>query len=199
MHLIARRTLRARRGQRGTSMIEVLVSIVIVVLGLLGLAGLQTQASLSEMESFQRAQAVVLLQDMVDRLNANRFNAMSYVTVDPVGTGSAVQDCSVLADHQRDLCEWSNALLGAAESSGGTQVGAMIGARGCVTAIQPNMPREFEIAIVWQGINSTKEPGTACGAGQYGADERKRRAVTARVIIGCLQNNPATGLCMFPL
>ena len=192
------RTPRSRARQLGTSMIEVLVSIVIVVLGLLGLAGLQTQASLSEMEAFQRAQATALLQDMADRLNANRFAAMNYVTADPVGTGGTPADCPAQPTaHERDLCEWGSALRGAAEKSGGADVGAMIGARGCITAISPNMPRQFEIAVVWQGINSTKAPGTGCGADLYG-DEKKRRAVTTRVIIGCLQNDPATGLCIFP-
>ena len=62
--------------QGGTTMMEVLVSIVIVVIGLLGLAGLQSRASVSEMEAFQRAQALVLLQDMVDRINANRKLSM---------------------------------------------------------------------------------------------------------------------------
>ena len=178
-------------------MIEVLISIVIVVLGLLGLAGLQSRAQLAEAESFQRAQAIVLLQDMVDRLNSNRRNSMSYVTAGE-GTGKSVQTCGTTADATSDLCEWSNALLGASESSGGLKVGAMTGARGCVENIAPAMPREFLVSVVWQGINPTAAPGaTACGSGQYG-DEKTRRAITATVIIGCLQNNPATGSCVTP-
>jgi type IV pilus assembly protein PilV len=190
------RTRRAR--QQGTSMIEVLVSIVIVVLGLLGLAGLQSHATLAEMESFQRAQAIVLLQDMVDRINSNRANAMQYVTADPVGTGDTVKSCAQAPDPQsRDLCEWKNALLGAAESAGGLQVGAMIGARGCVENIKPDMPREFLVSVVWQGLSPTKEPATSCGKELYG-DDRTRRALTTTITIGCLHNQPATGLCLFP-
>lgn len=190
---------RARAGsQRGTSMVEVLVSIVIVVLGLLGLAGLQSHAALAEMESFQRAQAIVLLQDMVDRLNANRFNAMSYVTLAPVGTEIGLQDCAPLTGPARDLCEWNNALVGAAETSaGGTKVGAMIGARGCVQNTVAIMPRQFVVSVVWQGLNPTKAPATTCGQGQYG-DEKTRRAISTTVTIGCLQNNPVTGTCVFP-
>lgn len=185
--------------QRGTSMIEVLVSIVIVVLGLLGLAGLQSHATLAEMESFQRAQAILLLQDMVDRINANRLNHMQYVTPSPVGADEGYKDCSIPPTvSERDLCEWNNALFGAAESSsGGTRVGAMIGARGCVQNTVITMPRQFLVSVVWQGTTPTKAPATACGTGQYG-DEATRRAITATVTIGCLQNNPASGVCIFP-
>lgn len=184
--------------QRGTSMIEVLVSIVIVVLGLLGLAGLQSHATLAEMESFQRSQAILLVQDMVDRINANRLNAMSYVTATPQGTDEGMKPCGALSGPPRDLCDWNNALVGAAESSaGGTQVGAMIGARGCVENTVAVMPRQFVISVVWQGTTPTRAPATACGAGLYG-NEATRRAISTTVTIGCLQNDPASGLCIFP-
>jgi type IV pilus assembly protein PilV len=186
-----------RSRQRGTSMIEVLVAIIIVIIGLLGLAGLQARINLAEMEAFQRAEAVVLLQDIVDRINANRKNSMSYVTA-AAGTGTAVQDCTGKTGAALDLCEWSNALLGAAESSGGLQVGAMIGARGCVTNTVATMPRQFLVSVVWQGINPTVSPAaTTCGQGSYGNDAT-RRAIVATVVIGCLQNDPASGVCVTP-
>src|SRR5258706_14532069 len=95
-----------RSAELGTTMIEVLVSIVIVVIGLLGLAGLQSRASVAEMEAFQRAQALVLLQDMSDRINANRRHAMEYVTAAPLGTGgTAPGSCAGLNGPGRDLCE----------------------------------------------------------------------------------------------
>jgi hypothetical protein len=60
------------------------------------------------------------------------------------------------------------------------------------------MPREFVVTVTWQGLVPTAAPSfTACGEGLYG-DERMRRALVARVTIGCLQNNPATGLCVTP-
>ncbi len=192
---------RARPGaarQSGTSMIEVLVSIVIVVVGLLGLAGLQSHATLAEMESFQRAQGIMLLQDMVDRINANRLNAASYVTATPLGTGTTPGSCaSLTAIVARDQCEWGQSLLGAAETVGTSKVGAMIDARGCVENIVPVMPRQYRVSVVWQGLTSTRAPGSGCGSGLYG-DERTRRALTAVVTVGCLQNDPASGLCIFP-
>jgi hypothetical protein len=45
----------------------------------------------------------------------------------PLGTPNAGGSCAAFNGAQRDLCEWENALLGAAEQSGGLKVGAMIG------------------------------------------------------------------------
>ncbi len=184
--------------QSGTSMVEVLVSIVIVVLGLLGLAGLQSHAALAQAEAFQRAQAIVLLQDMTDRINASRNNAPSFVTTSELGTGVALEDCSLKTGTPRDKCEWSNSLLGAAESAGGVKVGAMANARGCITQTVAAKPQEYEIAVVWQGVTPSKAPATTCGQNLYGTDERFRRALVTTVRIACLFNNTTTGVCIYP-
>ena len=96
----------------GFSMIEVLVTLVILMIGLLGLAGLQGKAMTTQMESYQRSQALILLKDMVDRINANRGNAASYVT--SLGTGSTCPTTTTTIA-QSDLTQWCNALMGAAE------------------------------------------------------------------------------------
>lgn len=191
------------RGQRsrirGVTMIEVLITIVILTIGLLGVAGLQARMQLAEVESYHRSHAIVLLQDIVARVAANRRNAMNYVTGTPLGTGNALQNCIGLTGSALDLCHWNNALLGAAEtSSGGQQVGAMIGARGCISNVSATMPREFTVAVAWQGVTPTVAPtATTCGQGLYG-NEQTRRALVARIKIGCLQNDPTTGLCVTP-
>jgi len=182
--------------QRGLTMIEVLITIVISAFGLLGIAGLQARMHVSEMEASQRAQATVLLRHMTDRINANHKNAMSYVTADALG--AAMQDCSGLANVALDLCEWNNLLAGAAATSGGARMGSMIGARGCIVNDVAVMPRRFTVAVVWQGMTPTVAPGgTTCGSGQYG-DDRKRRAIVAKIVVGCLQNDPNTGACVTP-
>lgn len=179
-------------------MIEVLVTIVIVSVGLLGVAGLQARMQIAELESFQRTQALLLVEDMVARINANRKNAASYVTTSALGTGQDPQSCATLTGAAFDLCEWNNMLLGASETSGGRKIGAMIGARGCITNPVATMPREVRVAVVWQGLAPTAVPGgTACGAGQYG-DDATRRAIVQPIVIGCLQNDPTTGTCVTP-
>ena len=186
------------RAQRGLSMIETLITIVIAAFGLLAVAGLQARMHLAEMEAAQRAHAVVLVRYMTDRINANRKNAMNYVTVNPVGTDNGIQDCAAFADAARDVCEWNNLLAGAAEIHGAERVGGMVGARGCIFNTDPVMPRKFTIAVTWQGLTPTEAPaGTDCAAGAY-ADARMRRAIVAPVVLACLQNDINTGVCVTP-
>lgn len=184
---------------RGVTLIEVLVTIAILSFGLLGVAALQVRMQQAQTESYHRAHAVLLLQDMVDRINANRYGALNYVTTEALGAGSSVLDCRGLAGAAFDLCEWQNALLGAAESTAGGQLaGGMIDARGCIANVVATMPREFVVAVTWQGLTPTVAPAaTPCGLGLYG-DEQMRRALVAHVTIGCLQNDAATGLCVTP-
>ena len=47
---------------------------------MLGAASLQFRMQTAELEAYQRTQAIVLLQDMVARINANRKSAADYVT-----------------------------------------------------------------------------------------------------------------------
>lgn len=179
---------------RGFSLVEVLVTIVILLVGLLGLAGLQARALNTQMEAYQRSQALILLKGMADRIDANRANAAAYQTLtSPRGTGfnsSAVQNCTSFTGSALDLCEWHNELLGAAETQGANKVGAMIGARGCITQIAaggaPNAPGEYLIAVAWQGFNSTAVPAITCGQGAYGANEALRRVVALPISIAYL-------------
>ena len=184
--------------QRGGLMIEVLITMVIAAFGLLGIAALQAKMQLAEMESYQRSHATLLVRHIADRLNANRKNGLEYVTPEPLGTDNGVRDCTGESGAAFDLCEWSNLLAGAAESHAGQQRGAMIGARGCVTNMEPTMPRRFTVAVVWQGLTPTVAPSsTDCAAGAY-ADARARRAIVASITVGCLQNDVNTGLCVTP-
>jgi type IV pilus assembly protein PilV len=83
---------------------------------------------------------------------------------------------------------WHSALLGAAETMGGNNVGAMIGARGCVTQIvapASGVPSQYQVAVAWQGLNNTAAPAVACGAGQYG-NAALRRVVAIPVTIADL-------------
>jgi type IV pilus assembly protein PilV len=178
--------------QDGTSLIEVLVTMVVLAFGLLGIAAFQAKAQVGNIESYQRAQAVVLLQDLGARIAGNPSAAASYVTATPLGTSDAQpDDCStVAAGAARDKCEWSHALKGAAELDGTTKAGAMAGARGCVAELQAKddsagvcRPGLYQVTVAWQGMHPTKAPALACGKDLYGADTN-RRAISIQVAIG---------------
>jgi type IV pilus assembly protein PilV len=163
-----------RNEQSGFTMIEVLVTIAILVVGLLGLAAMQTLATLAELEAYQRSQAIVLVRDMADRMQANKANLPSYEVVD-LGTTSL--SCAALTGAALDRCEWNNLLNGASEKadSGTRNVGAMIGARGCVVRLDP---QTFMVTVAWQGLSRAGVPIEACGAGSYGNDENRRTVST---------------------
>ncbi len=196
----------SRLGQRallpslgsGFSMIEVLVTIVIVVIGLLGWAGLQSKASVVQMEAYQRAQGLTLMRDMQDRimsarglLDAGTPGFQSFAASDGsdvFGTGDSYTDCAAVANQaESQLCVWGQTLKGAAETSAGSQVGAMIGARGCLINVSP--PTDFALAdffivVVWQGLTATADPdaGTPAALCESGVNfgPGLRRAVVTR-------------------
>jgi type IV pilus assembly protein PilV len=178
--------------QRGTSLVEVLVTMVVVAFGLLGLAAFQAKAQVGSIESYQRAQASVLLQDMQSRMAGNGSHAADYITTNPLGTGdTASTDCATAtAGAARDRCEWSRALKGAAELKGDAKVGAMKDARGCVTQVQAKneaagvcTPAIYLVTVAWQGLHQTRAPAQACGKDQYG-DDTYRRTLSVRVAVG---------------
>ena len=200
---MTRRHAFARRptAQRGSTLIEILVTLVILMFGLLGLVGISGRASMAELESFQRIQATQVVQDMANRLNANRkvascySNAANGVTL---GAGanakSAVPACTLGNTQEQtqavaDLDAWNELLQGSIEVlANGTQVGAMQGAVGCITQDTANT---YLIAVAWQGLARTAAPKLAdgtvfpCGKGSFG-DDTLHRVVTTKVQIGDL-------------
>lgn len=186
------------RRQAGTSMIEVLITIVILAIGLLGVAGLQTRLQTSEMEAYQRAQAMILLDDMAHRLAANRSNAAGYVTGagNPLGAGITCPSANATLTEQ-DKRQWCTALQGAGEKSGVNNVGTMIGGRGCVERLPAPAVNEYLITVAWQGLGAISAPpaSVACGRNLYDSagtpctGDLCRRAVTTVIKIAPLTNS----------
>lgn len=193
-----KRRVACRRQQAGVSLIEVLVTLFVLLVGLLGVAGLTLRSQHASMESFQRNQAIFLVQDMVGRINANRSVADCYAISDATsglpyaGVGAAtLPSCSAgsvtaYTQANADIAEWNALLQGATVvNDGGDTVGAMIGARGCVMRIASN---RYLVSVVWQGLDATAAPGTGvvCGQGLYG-DEALRRVVMVPIRIADLR------------
>jgi type IV pilus assembly protein PilV len=191
------RRLPRKAAQRGTSLIEILISVVILLLALLGAAGMMARSNQSEMESYQRVRALTMLQDMAARLNANRQVATCYavagatttagtggISAPTCSTGTAAQQATVTAD----LAAWNTALLGNAETtaSGTVALGAMIGARGCIEAVD-TVNQIYRVTVAWQGLVQTVPSSLPCGSGSgnYGNDAY-RRAISTQVRIGAL-------------
>lgn len=179
--------------QNGSTLIEVLVAVIILAIGLLGLAGLHTRLQVAEIEAYQRSQALILLNDIASRISANRTEASSYVLANPVGAGV---DCAVVSGasttKERDIAEWCVALQGAGEkSAGGSSVGSMLGARGCVKA--GGTAGEYLIMVAWQGFSPSKAPKSSldCGVGLYNSGstctgDQCRRVVSTAIYVAPL-------------
>lgn len=186
------RKLARRSIHEGFSLLEVLVSIVILAIGLLGLAGLQAKANEVEMEAYQRAVALMLVQDMADRIAAGRKNVAAFqaVSEEVYGTNDKLsRTCTGGADAAGALCEWSKSMKGEAERTSAGSIGAPIGMRGCLISVAPTESAlgEFFVVGVWQGITPSASPpantpGAQCADDvDFGAG--LRRAAVVRVLI----------------
>jgi type IV pilus assembly protein PilV len=97
--------------QKGFGLIEILVALLILAIGLLGMASLQTTSLQQTTGSQTRTQAILLANDIVERIRANRPNRNAYVLADPdaveCDTEFEITNGNVVDD---DLNEWRNAL-----------------------------------------------------------------------------------------
>jgi type IV pilus assembly protein PilV len=191
-----------RRRSAGFSLLEVMITLVIIVIGLLGLLGVQVRSHQAELESYQRTQALILLSDFVQRINANRKAARCYAITDAAtgtpyvghanntpATCTAWGTAQLQARALADLDALDALLKGASETAAGTAVGAMMGARGCVSYDDAN--GRYRVSIAWQGLISTSEPlsldpALTCGKDLYSA-EAQRRIVSATLEIADLK------------
>ena len=199
-------TIQGQPAQSGFSLLEVLITLLIVLIGLFGIAALQGKAQLAELESYQRAQALILLSDIEDRINLNREAATCFnFTTDTAGgtpfigaTGTGhlgTPTCTASsAAYNTQVINTINAmnslLQGSAESLGGSSVGAMVGARACISydaSTEVGTPAVagtglYTIAVSWQAMAELTTPTANCANGLYGT-ETKRRTVSTTLRI----------------
>jgi type IV pilus assembly protein PilV len=189
-----------RAKQLGFTLLEALVSIFIVAIGLLGLLGLHVKSQAAELESYQRAQALVLLYDMADKIRIARVVASCFVQTDATtgasyyGTAGSghigTPNCAAGTTAENALADslmsdWDTALAGAGEVKGGAQIGAALGARGCVSydattelldasgTVIPGTG-EYTVAVSWQGQTAGVTPVVNCANGLYGSEANRR-------------------------
>jgi type IV pilus assembly protein PilV len=115
--------------QKGFTLLEVLVAIVVLSIGLLGLAGLMASSVRNNHSAYQRTQAAWLAYDMVDRMRANRANAVTVTNYNvAIGAASASSGLALA-----DVNDWKIALAstlpagdGSVTVNGGTGLATVV-------------------------------------------------------------------------
>ncbi|WP_062268573.1 type IV pilus modification protein PilV [Endozoicomonas arenosclerae] len=95
--LVKQMPIASKKHHKGVGLIEVMVALLVISVGVLGMAGLQTKSLQQNQFSYLRSQAVIIVNDMMDRIRANRTVAASgseYVVNETqhVATGCTTND-----------------------------------------------------------------------------------------------------------
>lgn len=104
---------------RGFSLLEVMIALLVLSIGLLGIAGLQVFSLKYNHQSYERTQATLLINEIVDRMRANReavetglYNSVpignAYSTYSGFGTCPAT--CSATEMFNYDVYNWKKRL-----------------------------------------------------------------------------------------
>jgi type IV pilus assembly protein PilV len=90
--------------QHGFSLLEVLIALLVLSIGLLGLAALQAVSLKANHSAYTRTQAIYLAYDIIDRIKANRNQALSGEYDLAMNASPPAASATNLAD--TDLNEW---------------------------------------------------------------------------------------------
>lgn len=177
------------KNQGGFTLIEALIAFVILSVGLLGIVSLQAISKQSQHEAVQRARAVSMADDIVERIRINPGAVLEYVTgTTPVSIGTeptpnclaTACDPNELADH--NLWSWEQTMEGTMVIANGNNAGGLIDPRGCILFTpEPGKLRTglLNVIIQWQGLKSTSDAvqagDVACGGVAATYDDARRQ------------------------
>ena len=159
----------------GFSLIEVLVAIVVLSIGLLGLAGLQTAGLKSNNSAYQRSQASILANEILDRMRANRVGIQAGYYNDPYSGGTPGRPSCIdttvgcgtenMADY--DVYYWETSLANTLPNGQGAITGTGAGS-------------VFTITVMWDD-NRTGAIGTNCPSTPDPANELTCFVISTRI------------------
>lgn len=109
-----RRRLVSLNSQSGLGLIEILVAVLVLGIGILGVASTQVVSLQMNSQSQSRSQAVLLAEDILDRIRANPDNPADYALVlgDAQGADNGACDTSFAPANAtvaaNDMATWEN-------------------------------------------------------------------------------------------
>ena len=130
----------------GFTLLEVLVALVVLSIGLLGLAGLQVASLRYNHSAYLRSQATLLAYDILDRMRANRQEALSGAYTISLGTlPSAPTSCIGNASNctppmlaTDDLYQWETELTN-----------TLPGGTGSISDVKVAQSTQFTVTVQW--------------------------------------------------
>ena len=191
-----------RTRQRGFTMVEVMITVLILAVGMLAIAGLQMTAKRSGQQAWQRSLAILLADNMIERIRANPAAVEDYHTglgdgalgggsIDEEPTDCAAGECSAQEMAEWDLWNWERRLDGAAiQDADDNDAGGLIEPHGCIVfeeagAAAPNTGR-LRVVVSWRGLTDTADAvqaGDACGEAEAGTLASRRQVVVNTYVI----------------
>ena len=146
------RTAHSSRRVSGFTMIEVMVAVLVLSVGLLGLASLQANSLRQNSSAYLRTQAIILANDMADRMRANltevAAGAYNNITKADAGTDPVCKSTPCTPDviTTHDIAVWYDNLDTVLQGGDGTVTGD---------------GRLFTITVMWDD-NKLGATGTGC-------------------------------------
>jgi len=150
------------RTQAGFSMLEVLISLVLIAVAMFGNAGLQLNAMKFAKGAATRMQAVILANELAERMEANKAGSFAgnYVvasvssTASTAATNCATTPCSSSALAAYDLAEWT------------ARVGATLpGSSWQIIQLTAGDPSTYSIVVNWEDRRANTNTTTYSTAG----------------------------------
>lgn len=102
--------------QSGLGMIEILITVLILGIGILGVASTQVVSLQMNSQSQSRSQAVLLAEDLLDRIRANSDNPGDYALAEDDAQGADGGECDTsfvpanATVAANDIAAWENNL-----------------------------------------------------------------------------------------
>ncbi len=181
--------------QSGFTMVEVLVTFVILAIGILGIVTLLVTSKSSEFEAAQRARAVHLAEELVEKIRSNPRAVLAYETgmTHSVSGSEPSPNCNTSACTTPaqlaawDLWIWRRALEGNDVSIGATPTAGLQEAGGCIEFFPHGSyarTGQLRVHVQWTGLLDTGSGLTSAGdfCGPSG-ELALRRAVVATTFI----------------
>ena len=181
--------------QSGFTLIEALVAAFILAVGIMGIVSLLSLSKVSQHESIQRTRAVVLADDILERMRRNPAGMSVYNVGLSAPLGDASRGTEPVPNCQSgtcapdelaryDLWAWERLLDGSSAivTDGGAYTVGVRNVRACIDFTADDGRQNtgiVDVVIQWQGLQETADAvisgGTVCGDAT--AEDTTRRRV----------------------